>query len=314
MPTFHRPVLLNEAIEILGPKSGGVYVDCTLGGGGHAAEILRRSGPDGILIGIDRDEEAIRYSSEVLAEFRERFKPARADFRNIATVLAELGIEKVDGLLYDLGVSSHQLDTAERGFSLTQDAPLDMRMDRSQPLTAADLVNRLPEGELAGLIRGNSDERWAGRIAKRIVEVRAAAPIRTTKGLADLVATLIPRRSWPPDTHPATRTFQALRIAVNSEIEALEESLKAGIEALRLGGRVALICYQSGEDRVVKQTFRLLSGQCQCPPRIPVCACGARKIIETLTKKPVVPMLAEIAVNSRARSARLRAAVRVSEG
>jgi len=314
MPRFHRPVLLNEAVGFLAPKPGGVYADCTLGGGGHAAEILRRSAPDGILVGIDRDEEAIRYSSEALSKFGERVKPARADFRNIGTVLAELGIEKLDGLLYDLGVSFYQLKAAERGFGLTQDGPLDMRMDRSQSLTAADLVNGLPEGELAGLIRRNSDERWSARIAKRIVELRSAAPIRTTKELAELVAASIPRRAWPPATHPATRTFQALRIAVNSETEALEEGLKAGIEALRPGGRVALIAYHSGEDRIIKRTFRLLSGKCECPPGIPMCACGARKVIEALTKKPVVPSSTEIAENPQARSARLRAAVKVVEG
>ncbi|MDO8587977.1 MAG: 16S rRNA (cytosine(1402)-N(4))-methyltransferase RsmH [Armatimonadota bacterium] len=312
MPVFHKPVLLNEVIGYLAPKPGGVYADCTLGGGGYAEEILSRGGPDGVLIGIDRDEAAIEQASRVLSKYGQRAKLVRADFRDLRTILDSLGVSKLDGVAYDLGVSGYQLETGERGFSLMLDAPLDMRMDRSQELTAADLVSRLPERELADLIKTHSDERWARRIARRIAETRARGPISTTKQLADLVAGAIPRAAWPPGRHPATRTFQALRIAVNTETEALEKSLREGIEALSIGGRAVVVSYHSGEDRIVKRTFRLMSGHCECPPALPECACGAKKLIKILTKKPVVPSPEEIKDNPRARSARLRAAEKVA--
>ncbi|MDO8683893.1 MAG: 16S rRNA (cytosine(1402)-N(4))-methyltransferase RsmH [Armatimonadota bacterium] len=312
-PTYHKPVLLSEAVSYLSPKPGGIYADCTLGGGGHAEEILRRSSPDGVLVGIDRDEAAIQESSKRLSEFGERVRLVHGDFRNLAEILENLRIAKLDGVLYDLGVSSFQLETAERGFSLMKDAPLDMRMDRTNPVTAADLLNRLSEKELADLIFTNSDERWSRRIAKRIIEERKKNPILTTKRLVDLIAGAIPRKAWPPGIHPATRTFQALRIAVNSEMEALEEGLVAGVEALAVGGRAVVISYHSGEDRIVKRIFRLMSGHCECPSDLPVCACEAKKTIEVLTKKPVVPTPEEIVGNPRARSAKLRAAVKIAE-
>ena len=312
MPVFHKPVLLNEVIGYLAPKPGGVYADCTLGGAGYSEEILSRSGPDGVLIGIDRDEAAIEQASRVLSRFGQRAKLVRADFRDLSSVLEDLGVEKLDGVVYDLGVSSFQLESAERGFSLMLDAPLDMRMDRSQELTAADLVSRLSERELEDLIRSRSDERWARRIAKQIVGLRARRPIRTTKQLADLVAGAIPRAAWPPGRHPATRTFQALRIAVNLETEALEKGLREGIEALSVGGRAVVVAYHSGEDRIIKRTLRAMSGYCECPPGLPECRCGAKKVIEILTKKPVVPPPDEIVENPRARSARLRAAEKIA--
>jgi len=313
MPRFHKPVLLNEVLTILAPKPGGVYADCTLGGGGYSEEILRQSSPDGVVIGLDRDDAALEHAALALSGYGERARLVKADFRDLAEALAEQGIGKLDGVVYDLGVSGYQLETPERGFSLMWDAPLDMRMDRSQTLTAADLIERLCERDLEDLIRAHSDERWARRIAKRIVEERAGSSVRTTRWLADIVSGAIPKAAWPPGVHPATRTFQALRIAVNTETEALEKGLEAGVEALAPGGKAVVVSYHSGEDRIVKNVFRRMSGRCECPPNLPECRCEAKKLVEVLTKKPVVPSPDEIEENPRSRSAKLRAALRIAE-
>lgn len=313
MAEYHKPVLLNEALSFLNVHPGGVYVDCTLGGGGHAKEILAMSSPDGVLIGIDRDDEAIGEAGRVLREYGDRARLVRGDFRELGKILAEAGERRVDGVLFDFGVSSHQLEAGERGFSLAQDAPLDMRMDRGQRLTAGDLVNSLTAEELTDLIRRYSDERWAKRIALRIVEERRVRRIETTRQLAEIVAGAIPKGAWPPGIHPATRTFQALRIVVNAEIDAVEQGLQQAVGALKPGGRVVAVSYHSGEDRVVKTVFRLMGGQCECPPSLPICVCGARKTVEVLTKKPVKPSAEEIDRNLRARSAKLRAAEKVIE-
>lgn len=313
MAKFHKPVLLNEVLSFLAPKAGGIYADCTLGGGGYSEAILRQSSPDGIVIGLDRDDAALEHAAQVLSGYGDRARLVKSDFRNLAKALANLKIEMLDGVVYDLGVSGHQLESGERGFSLMQDAPLDMRMDRSQPVTAADLISRSSEKALEDLIRAYSDERWARRIAKHIVEARAKSSVRTTRWLADIVSGAIPKAAWPPGVHPATRTFQALRIAVNAEMEALEQGLKAGVEALAPGGRAVVVSYHSGEDRIVKNVFRRMSGRCECPPNLPECRCEARRQIEVLTKKPALPMPEEINENPRARSAKLRAAVRIAE-
>ena len=311
MRQYHHPVLLDEVIGILDPHLGGIYVDCTLGGAGHAKNILSRIIPGGRLVGIDRDEDAIAHARSELAEFSENIILVQGDFAQLDQILHDLGIKEVDGVLFDLGVSSHQLDTPERGFSFTAPAPLDMRMGMTQTTTAADLVNSLSERELADLIYIHSDERWARRIARAIVERREKSPIRTTTELAEIVSRAIPASAHPPRTHPATRVFQALRLVVNSELEALDKGLAAAADALKPGGRMCVLSYHSLEDRRVKQFFQAASGRCQCPPNLPQCVCGAKQILKVLTKKPVTPSPEEIEENPRSRSARLRCAEKV---
>jgi 16S rRNA (cytosine1402-N4)-methyltransferase len=308
---YHRPVLLNEVIRLLDPRPGGTYVDCTLGGGGHAKAILSRILPEGQFVGIDRDKDAIDYAQSELSEFKNNVNLVRGDFRELDRILQELSIESVDGVLFDFGVSSHQLDVAERGFSFSTSAQLDMRMDKSQPITAADLVNELSEHELADLIYIHSDERWARRIARAIVRSREKSPIKTTAELADVVASAIPSKAQPQRIHPATRTFQALRIAVNSELEALDKGMEAAARGLAVGGKLVLISYHSLEHRAVKKFFAVGSGRCQCPPGLPQCVCGARQFLKVLTKKPITPTEEEIQDNPRSRSAQLRAAEKI---
>lgn len=311
MPDYHKPVLLNETIELLGPQPGGVYVDCTLGGGGHSGTILERILPNGRLIGIDQDQESIDFVSQNLANFTGNVDLVLGNFSDLRNILDRLEVDKVDGVLFDLGVSSHQLDKAERGFSFSQDAPLDMRMSLENPVTAGDLVNSLSEKELADLIWIHSDERFSRRIARAIVQARAKKKIETTWELAEIVKHAIPPAARPKDIHPATRTFQALRIEVNSEMQALDAGLEQAVDALKVGGRIVVISYHSLEDRRTKNFFKLMSGQCVCPPGLPVCACGPRAIVKILTKKPVTASSEEINENPRARSAKLRAAERV---
>ncbi len=311
MPVYHRPVLLDEVIRLLSPHPGGVYVDCTFGGGGHAEAILNGILPGGRLIGLDRDQDAIENARQHLAEHGENLILVRGAFSELESVLREQKVETVDGVLFDLGVSSHQLDVPDRGFSFASPAPLDMRMDVSQSVTAADLVNSLPERELADLIYTNSDERWSRRIASAIVRRRKEQPISTTTELAELVVSVVPRKSQPTRIHPATRTFQALRIAVNSEIDQLKGGLEAAGRMLAIHGRLVAISYHSLEDRVVKEFFAAGSGRCQCPPELPQCVCGARQYLEVLTRKPITPTEDEIGANPRARSAKLRAAKKV---
>jgi 16S rRNA (cytosine1402-N4)-methyltransferase len=300
--------MAEEVIRFLKPKPGGIYVDGTVGGAGHALRILEASSPNGIVIGFDRDEEALRAARERLLPFGGRAKVVHGNFSDITELLSGFGIERIDGLLLDLGVSSHQLDSGERGFSFREDAPLDMRMDRSSGSTAADLVNTLPEKELARIIREYGEERWAKRIAAFIVAARINSPIETTMGLVDLIKGAIPRGAWEERLHPATRTFQGLRIAVNDELASLEKGLDLGARSLNRGGRAVVIAFHSLEDRIVKNRFRTLAHGCTCPKDFPRCVCGNTPLMKVLTGKPVLPGAAEVEANPRARSARLRAA------
>lgn len=309
MAVFHHvSVLADEVMQYLEPVPGGVYVDGTLGGAGHAGRILEATAPDGILVGIDRDPAAIVTARERLALFGDRARIVHGSFGDLASHLATLGIGAIDGLLLDLGVSSHQLDAAERGFSFQADAPLDMRMDTTAATTAADLVNTLSHGELARIIREYGEDRWAGRIASFICTAREEDAVWTTARLAELVKGAIPRKAWEERIHPATRTFQALRIAVNGELEQLETGLAAGIGMLKPGGRAVVISFHSLEDRIVKNAFRDLARGCVCPKRLPVCQCGKVPEVKILTNRPVTAGSVELAANPRARSAKLRAA------
>lgn len=304
----HLSVLAEETLRYLAPRPGGVYVDGTLGGGGHARLILEASGPDGVLIGIDRDRDALAAAAKVLEEFGGRARLMHGNFADIADIVTTCGIGAIDGFIADLGVSSYQLDTAERGFSFQKDAPLDMRMNRTEGATAADLVNGLAEAELAGIIREYGEERWAVRIAAFIAKARAEAPIETTMHLVDIIKGAIPKAKWEERLHPATRTFQALRIAVNEELESVERGIAGAVGLLKPGGRVAVISFHSLEDRIVKQSFRRLAGGCTCPKGLMVCICGNRPQVKILTGKPVMAGDIETERNPRARSARMRVA------
>lgn len=308
----HVSVLSEEVIAFLAPRAGGIYVDGTLGGGGHAALILDVSVPDGLVIGLDRDKDALEAASKNLRKYGSRFIAVHSNFSDIEKVLADLGLQCIDGVLLDLGVSSYQLDKAERGFSFQQDAPLDMRMDASTGDTAADLVNDLPEQALARIFWEYGEERWSSRIAKRIVDARRISRIETTFQLVEIVKGSIPRAKWEERIHPATRTFQAIRIAVNRELESLEQGLTSTVKFLRKGGRVVVISFHSLEDRIVKNTFRDLARSCVCPKNAPVCMCGKVSEVKVLTGKPVLPGEDEIQNNPRARSAKLRAAEKIT--
>jgi 16S rRNA (cytosine1402-N4)-methyltransferase len=312
MAAFHQPVLLEEVLSLLECRPGGIYVDGTVGGGGHARAILERTSPDGLIVGIDRDDDALREASRSLAPFGRRALLEKGSFADLRDVLAARGIGPVQGILFDLGVSSHQLDTPERGFSFTLEGPLDMRMNPSSGPTARDLVRNAREDELTSIFKDFGEERYARRIARAIVERRRQEPIGTTVELAALIARVVPRRSSEGRRiHPATRVFQALRIAVNSELEQLERGLMEGFEALAPGGRIAVIAFHSLEDRLVKETFRSWEKACTCPPGIPVCTCRAKAKARVLTRKPIRPRPEEADANPRARSARLRAAERI---
>jgi 16S rRNA (cytosine1402-N4)-methyltransferase len=303
--------LLFEAVNLLAPERGGLYVDATLGLGGHSEAILEAS-PDTRVVGIDLDREAIRLASERLARFGTRFRAAHANFREISRILDEACETHADGILADLGVSSLQFDSPERGFSFRHDAPLDMRMDASgEGETAAELLESLPEEEIARIIYEYGEERRSRRIARWIVERRERGePVRTTAELASLVARAVGHKRGDR-IHPATRTFQALRIAVNAELEGLDEFVKTAVDLLQGQGRLAVISFHSLEDRVIKHALRRLSGHCECDRRAPVCACGARKAVEILTRRPVVPGEQELEENPRARSAKLRACLKL---
>jgi 16S rRNA (cytosine1402-N4)-methyltransferase len=303
----HRPVLLRETIELLAPERGGLFVDCTVGLGGHTEAILQAYREVRVL-GIDRDSETLGLAKKRLTRFGSRFRAAHADFRDITRVLAKAKVKQASGILADLGVSSWQLDSPWRGFSFRHDAPLDMRMDAtSDAPTAAELLGRLPEVEIARIIFEYGEERRSRRIARLIVERRERGePVTTTRELAELVV-----RAVGPGKqrriHPATRTFQALRIAVNRELENLDRFVADAIDVLEPDGRLAVISFHSLEDRIIKRTLLKLSGRCQCPPHAPQCRCGARKAVDILTRRPIIPNEDEIARNPRARSARLRA-------
>ena len=308
MPDYHVPVMLSEVLEILRPESGKSIFDCTVGGGGHALEIVKRVLPDGKLIGIDRDDDALQETAKRLSGYEKNIFLTKGNFADLEATAKELGIESADGILFDLGVSSHQLETAERGFSFRFDSPLDMRMDRDQSISALDLVNSLSERNLADLIWKYGEERWSRRIAKVIVERRNRKSIKSTKDLVEIVLAAIPTGARRGNIHPATRTFQAFRIAVNRELESLEAGLESAIRLLAKGGRICVLSYHSLEDRIVKGVFSRNTGKCICPSSLPVCACGAVKILSILTKRPLMPSEEETRSNPRARSVRTRAA------
>jgi 16S rRNA (cytosine1402-N4)-methyltransferase len=313
MPEYHKPVLVSETLSLLDPREGGVFLDATLGGGGHSAAILEKIGKTGILVGIDRDPDALQYSGDRLKLYGESVKLIRGNFRDIGSILDSVGIRELDGALFDLGVSSHQLD-AQRGFSFSRDEELDMRMSKLEDIpTALDIVNSYNEQNLADLIWKYGEERYSRRIAKAIVTRRQKERITRTGELADIVTAAIPGKSrWQQDIHPATRTFQAIRIVVNRELESVEQGVPAAIESLKIGGRVAVISFHSLEDRIVKNIFRRYSGHCTCPPRLPGCVCGAKEILKVITKKPITPSAEEVSDNPRSRSSRLRVAERIA--
>ncbi len=304
----HRPVLLHETVQYLAPERGGLFVDATLGLGGHSEAILQ-SAPETRVLGIDRDPEALAHARRRLAHFGPRCCFVHANFCELARVVAEAGEQTVSGVWADLGVSSLQFDTVARGFSFRHDAPLDMRMDaEGDEETAAELLARLLEEEIARIIFEYGEERRSRRIARWIVERREQGrPVQTTTELAELVARAIGYKR-ADHIHPATRTFQALRIAVNHELEGLSEFIETAVDLLQPSGRLCVISFHSLEDRIVKRTLRRLNGQCECDPRLPVCNCGARRVVEILTRRPVTAADAEVAANPRARSAKLRAA------
>ncbi len=311
MGTVHLPVMPAEVVRFLGCRPGGVYVDCTLGGGGHALEMLKASSPDGRVIGLDVDEDALEEARRLLEPFGARVIILRENYRDVKAVLERLGVGEVDGMVLDVGVSSYQLERAERGFSFMHDSRLDMRMDRRIKTSAYDLVNGLPAEELERIFRTYGEERRARTIAKAIVRSREKVPVETTGQLARIVLMSLPPRYRHGKIHPATRVFQALRIAVNNELENLEAGLRQGVCCLRPGGRMVVISFHSLEDRIVKNTFREISSGCICPRDVPRCVCGRHPLVRILTKKVVVPGRDEVESNPRARSAKLRAVERV---
>lgn len=307
----HLSVLPDEVLAFLAPTSGGIYLDGTVGGGGHARLILEASAPDGRLIGLDRDPSALRKAAEVLAPYGDRIVLRHRNFSEAAEVFSELGVAGVDGMLLDLGVSSHQLDETSRGFSFRGEAPLDMRMDPTGGQTAADVVNTAAAEELAGIFREYGEERWAGRIARRIVQVRQQHPLTTTRELAELIRDTVPGGKAPARIHPATRVFQALRIFVNQELEHVSRGIAAAIDLLNPGGRLVVISFHSLEDRIVKRFFQEEAKGCICPPRLPACVCNHHPRLELLTRKGVRAADSEVEANPRARSAVLRAVRRI---
>lgn len=307
----HTSVLLKETIDALRVKPDGIYVDGTLGGGGHALEVCRLLSDKGRLIGIDQDGEAIIAAQNRLKEFKDRVTILRSNYCAMVTELNQLGITKADGILLDLGVSSHQLDDAGRGFAYREDAPLDMRMDTRQQLTAADVINAYSEEDLCRILREYGEERFARRIASQIVKRRSQHPIRTTGEFAELVRGAIPAKYRQTGGHPAKRSFQAVRIEVNRELEVLQDSLDGMIDLLADGGRLCVITFHSLEDRIVKQAFRRNENPCTCPPEIPVCVCGKKPKGRVISRKPVLPSAEELSLNHRAKSAKLRVFERV---
>lgn len=308
----HLPVLASEVIELLAPHPGGVYLDGTLGGGGHSELILERIGSSGLLVGIDRDQAALAAAQSRLSRFGSSFRAIQGSFGDLASILAGQGIKAIDGVLLDLGVSSHQLDTADRGFSFRMDGPLDMRMDSQAGATAADLLRELSVEELERIIKEYGEERWARKIAQRIDQARQDEPLTSTLQLAELVSRTIPRRFQEDRIHPATRTFQALRMAVNRELEQAEQGVRSGIRLLHRGGRIAVITFHSLEDRLVKHLYREAATGCVCPPKIPYCVCGKQPEVKILTSRPVSAGQVELEQNPRARSAKLRVAEKLA--
>lgn len=310
----HRSVLLEETVDGLNVKPDGIYVDGTLGGGGHAAEVCKRLGDKGSIIGIDQDAAAIEAAGDRLKDFGEKVTIVRSSYRDMKSQLQKLGIDKVDGIVLDLGVSSYQLDTAERGFSYRNDAPLDMRMDTRQKMTARDIVNDYTEMELYRVIRDYGEDKFAKSIARHIVEERGRFPIETTGRLSETVKRAIPMKYQKKSGHPAKRTFQAIRIELNRELEVLQSSLDDMIGLLNPGGRLCIITFHSLEDRIVKSAFRRNENPCICPPDFPVCVCGNVSKGRIVTKKPILPDKKEQEENTRSKSAKLRIFERGEDG
>lgn len=307
----HISVLLNECIEGLDIKEDGTYVDGTLGGAGHASHVCRKLSEEGHFIGIDQDANALAVSTERLSGMKSKVSIVRNNFENVVEVLDELGVEAIDGMLIDLGVSSHQLDEASRGFSYMHDAQLDMRMNQDSSFSAHDVVNGYSEQELFEVIKKYGEENWARRIAQFIVEARAEKTIDTTYELVDIIKRAIPAKARREGPHPAKRTFQAIRIEVNREIDIIEPTIRNVVERLKPGGRLCIITFHSLEDRIVKQTFRQLADPCTCARNLPMCMCGAVPKVKVVTRKPILPSDEELEMNPRARSAKLRIIERI---
>ena len=311
----HKSVLLEDTIEGLNIKPDGIYVDGTLGGAGHSSEIVKRLGEDGRLIGIDQDGEAIEAATKRLKPYKDKVTIVRSNYAQMKEVLRDLGIPKVDGILLDLGVSSYQLDNAERGFTYREDVPLDMRMDQRQTKTAKDIVNDYSEMELYHIIRNYGEDKFAKNIAKHIVKARQKAPIETTGQLIEVIKAAIPKKVRATGGHPAKKTFQAIRIELNHELDVLKNNLEDMIDLLNDEGRIAIITFHSLEDRIVKNIFRTSERPCICPPEFPVCVCGRVSKGKVITRKPIVPGKEELEENSRSKSAKLRVFERrITEG
>lgn len=301
--------MVREVMEALTPERGGIFVDCTAGGGGHSYEIAQRLPEGSKIVCLDRDDEAIAACTARLEPYKEKFTIVKSNFSGLSAALDLIGVEKIDGIMWDLGVSSHQLDDGDRGFSYSKEAPLDMRMDQSQTRSAWDVVNTYDERELTRIIRDYGEERFAARIAQFICRAREEKPIETTTELSGIVANAIPAAQRKKEAqNPARRTFQAIRIEVNGELDAIAPSIEAAVERLNPSGRLAVITFHSLEDRIVKETFRKLSTGCTCPPEFPVCVCGNKPKIKLLSRKPIVPGADEQEENPRSRSSKLRTA------
>ncbi|GAA0231774.1 16S rRNA (cytosine(1402)-N(4))-methyltransferase RsmH [Metaclostridioides mangenotii] len=311
MEFHHVSVLLNECIDGLNIKPDGVYVDCTMGGAGHSIEIVKKLSSEGLFIGFDQDINAINTAKERLSEYSDRVKFVHSNFENIKSELEKLGITKIDGVLADLGVSSHQLDEADRGFSYMQDAPLDMRMDVRSEFSAYDVVNNYSEDELNRIIKDYGEENWSRRIAKFIVEAREESPIQNTGELVDIIKKAIPKKARIDGPHPAKRTFQAIRIEVNNELGVITSLIRDVASIMNKGGRICIITFHSLEDRIVKNEFKYLAIDCICPPELPMCQCDKEKEVKVITRKPILPSDEEVEVNPRSRSAKLRVAEKI---
>ena len=307
----HIPVMLEECMEGLDVRDGGIYFDGTIGGGNHSYEILKRSSPSGRLIATDLDDEAIAAATQKLSPFKGRFEIYKSNYKNYVQVFEKAGVDMLDGILLDFGVSSHQLDTEDRGFAyMKKDAPLDMRMDRSNPLTAEIILNTYPQQEIARILKVYGEERFSSQIAANVVERRSKNPIKTCGEFVEIIESSIPKKFQ--QNGPASRkSFQAVRIAVNGELDGLYECVTGLTRRLKSGGRIAILTFHSLEDRIVKQAFNQLEADCVCPKTLPVCVCGKKKEIEILTKKPVTATLKEMAINSRSKSAKLRIARKI---
>lgn len=309
MEFSHISVLLYETVDSLNIKSNGIYVDCTLGGAGHTSLILSRLNKDGRVIGIDRDDDALQNAREKIND--DRLITVKENFENIESAVRTAGFESVDGIIMDLGVSSHQLDVAERGFSYIKDAPLDMRMDQTAPLTAYDVVNSYSEQDIARILRDYGEEKFASKIASKICAKRSEAPIKNTLELAEIITSAIPSKFRYDGGNPAKRSFQAIRIEVNGELDCIPKAIEEGSKLLNVGGRMSIISFHSLEDRLVKNGFQKLERPCTCPSDFPICVCGKKQVVKIITKKPILPSEEELENNSRSHSAKLRVCEKV---